>query len=289
MHTRSYLRQHDVRPRKGLGQHFLTNKEVLVDMARAARLAPDSVVVEVGPGAGALTEVLAGQAGGVLAIELDAGLIERLQQALAAFRNVRLVHADILEVDLAQELAALPGGVGFGRPYKVVANLPYYITTPILRYFFQQERRPDLIVVTVQEEVARRMMATPPRMNFLAVLMQTFGRPEIVRRVPAGAFYPPPKVDSAVVRVTVHPSPLLSDEETPRFLRLVSAGFGQPRKQVHNPLGQFMALPRTETIAILEQSGIEPTRRAETLSLAEWLALYQTVSGLAAAGPESLA
>lgn len=271
MNERALLRQHDVRPRKGLGQHFLVNGEILEQIAAAADLQPSDTVVEVGPGMGALTTILARQAGRVLAVELDASLVAKLGSILAGVDNVNVVQGDILSLQLAEHL---PDQVA---PYKVVANLPYYITTPILRYFFDQRRRPDVIVVTVQEEVARRMTASPPDMNFLAVLVQYYGRPQIVRLVPPGAFYPPPRVGSAVVRITMKPELPLDGPGTQQYLRLVSAGFGQPRKQIHNPLLQATGRTRDEIIAALHASGIDEKRRAETLSLEDWLRLLHSL------------
>jgi len=275
MDTRSLLRQHNIHPRKGLGQHFLVNEDVLADIAGAAHLCPNDVVVEVGPGVGSLTVVMARQAGHILAVEIDRDLVAKLQQVLAAYDNVRVIQQDILELHLEEELAKLGGAAADG--YKVVANLPYYITTPTLRYFFAQRQRPSLIVVTVQDEVAGRMVAAPPDMNFLAVLVQFYGQAEIVRRVPAGAFYPPPKVDSAVVRITLKPTLPLDDAQTRQFFRLVSAGFSQPRKQIHNPLAQNYGATRADMIAALRSSGIDEKRRAETLTVEDWLRVYHSL------------
>jgi len=285
MDQRSLLRRHSVRPRKGMGQHFLVSRDILEAIAAAASLQPDDLVVEVGPGMGALTQVIAGQAGQILAVELDQELVPKLQEILAPHQNVRIVQGDILQLDLERELAAMPGPAApAGSPssvvsatpaprYKVVANLPYYITTPILRYFFAQRFRPSIIVVTVQEEVGRRMTADPPEMNFLAVLVQFHGQPRIVQRIAPGAFYPPPKVGSAVVHIAMRETLPLDERQAQRFLRLVSGGFSQPRKQVHNPLAQTCGLSRAEIVGILRENGIDEKRRAETLSLEEWLRL----------------
>ena len=273
MDQRSLLRRHSVHPRKGMGQHFLVSRDILEAIAAAASLQPDDLVVEVGPGMGALTQVIAGQAGQILAVELDQELVPKLQEILAPHQNVRIVQGDILQLDLERELAAMPGPAATAPRYKVVANLPYYITTPILRYFFAQRFRPSIIVVTVQEEVGRRMTADPPEMNFLAVLVQFHGQPRIVQRIAPGAFYPPPKVGSAVVHIAMRETLPLDERQAQRFLRLVSGGFSQPRKQVHNPLAQTCGLSRAEIVGILRENGIDEKRRAETLSLEEWLRL----------------
>lgn len=284
MNGRSLLRQHGVRPRKGLGQHFLVNEDILAQIAAVASLQPADVVVEVGPGMGALTRIMARQAGHVLAVELDATLVEKLATVLAGLDNIAVVQADILSLHLAEHLPPAC------KRYKVVANLPYYITTPILRYFFDQHQRPELIVVTVQEEVARRMVATPPNMNFLAVLVQYYGQPEIVRLVPPGAFYPPPRVGSAVVRIALSAQLALDATNAEQFLRLVSAGFSQPRKQLHNPLMQATGRTRGEIIDALHAAGIAEKRRAETLHVQEWLRLLRVLqpgAGAARALPEA--
>ena len=272
MNTRSLLRQHNLRPRKGLGQHFLVNEDILSQIAAAARLQPDDTVVEVGPGLGALTTVMAAQAGRVLAVELDAALVARLESVLAPHPNVHLIQGDILTVNLEEHLAAVMPDKA-EPAYKVVANLPYYITTPALRYFFDQRQRPQLIVVTVQAEVARRIVSTPPDMNFLAVLVQFYGQAEIVRLVSPNAFYPPPRVGSAVVRITLAAQPPLDASSAQQFFRLVSAGFSQPRKQLHNPLIQGTGRSRAEIVAALQACAIDEKRRAETLSVQEWLRL----------------
>lgn len=276
MDSEGMLRHSNMRPRKSLGQHFLISQDTLQAIAAAADLNFNDTVVEVGPGMGALTVVMAPKVKRIVAVELDKDLVAKLGQILAPYPNVHVVQSDILRLNLEPELAS--------AAYKVVANLPYYITTPTLRYFFDQKRRPSLLVVTVQEEVARRMVAAPPDMNFLAVLLQFYGHTEIVRFIPAGAFYPPPKVNSAVVRLTPHQTPLLQPQREAGFLRLVSAGFSQRRKQLHNPLEQGLALPRQTIMAALQDSGIDEKRRAQTLSVEDWLRLYENVRRLTSAG-----
>jgi 16S rRNA (adenine1518-N6/adenine1519-N6)-dimethyltransferase len=272
VNSRSLLRQHNLRPRKGLGQHFLVNDAILAAIAAAAHIQPDDTIVEVGPGMGALTTVMARQAGRILAVELDAALVEKMGALLASFNNVHVIQGDILEINLEEQMARIVPAPA-AAAYKVVANLPYYITTPTLRYFFDQRQRPSLIVVTVQAEVARRMVAAPPDMNFLAVLVQFYGAPEIVRLVPPGAFYPPPKVGSAVVRITLREQLPLDASQTQQFFRLVSAGFSQPRKQLHNPLMQGTGRARAEIIAALHSCGLDEKQRAETLTVQDWLHL----------------
>ena len=260
------LRRHGLRPRKSLGQHFVCDRNILNRMVDTAELTPASrdVVVEVGAGLGTLTRVLAGRAGRVIAVETDAALLPLLREALppTLYPNVELVHADVLR-RAPRDLGLEPGG------YSVVANLPYYITSAVLRHFLADEAPPRRMVVMVQREVARRAVAQPPRMNLLAVSVQFYARPRIVMRVPAGAFFPRPDVDSAVLRLDVRPAPAV-DAPPATFFRVARAGFGQRRKQLRNALAAELGRPQAEIAAALETGGIDGRRRAETLSLDEW-------------------
>jgi 16S rRNA (adenine1518-N6/adenine1519-N6)-dimethyltransferase len=265
------LRARGLQPRKGLGQNFLTDPVALERIVSAADLSPSDVVVEVGAGAGTLTRLLAGQAGRVLALELDDHLVELLRELFSELRNVEVIHADVLRFsssDLPQE------------GYKVVGNLPYYITSAVLRRFLSGTPRPGMMVVTVQHEVAERIVAKPGKMNLLAVSVQFYGRPRIVARIPAGAFYPVPKVDSAVVRIDVGKQPTVHLGEgvgDTLFFRVVRAGFSQKRKKLRNSLGGGLAFAPAEAAEALEQAGVDPGRRAETLSLEEWASVTQSL------------
>ena len=269
---RQVLRRYGLQPRKGLGQNFLVDRRALERIVEAAELTPADTVLEVGPGVGQLTRLLAEAAGRVVAVELDPQMVAALRQELAGLRNVEIVEADILQVDPA----ALAGRV----PYKVVANLPYYITSAALRHLLEAQPPPSLLVVTVQEEVAARITAQPPEMSLLAVSVQFYGRPRRVARIPAGAFYPPPKVDSAIVRIDVYPPgerPVQVDD-VEWFFRVVRAGFGQRRKQLRNSLAAGLHLTAAEVEAALQRAGIDPHRRAETLSLEEWARLSRELA-----------
>ncbi len=230
-------------------------------------MSPGDTVIEVGPGLGILTEKLAAHAGKVVAVELDDGLAERLRNRLSKFSNIDIINADILSLDIT--------ALSKGTKYKVVANIPYYITSPVLRYFVQAELRPSLMVIMMQEEVARDVTAKPGAMGFLAVSMRLFSIPKIVRCVPADCFYPAPKVDSTVVRFDMLERPAIEVDDIKGFLELVHAGFKAPRKQLHNSLAIGLGLEPAAAEEILERAGIDSHRRPGTLTLDEWSALYR--------------
>jgi 16S rRNA (adenine1518-N6/adenine1519-N6)-dimethyltransferase len=265
------LRAHGLRPRKGLGQNFLVDPVAQARIVEAASLSPADVVVEVGAGLGFLTQLLAAEAGHVVAVELDAALAQILREQVAGLPNVQVIQDDVLRID------------DFGFPhlgYKMVGNLPYYITSAVLRHFLARKPRPGLVVVTVQREVAERIVARPGDMSLLAISVQLYGEPHIVARIPAGAFYPPPQVDSAVVRVTVGEGPTVAlgaGVSEGEFFRAVRAGFGQKRKTLRNSLKAGLAMPAAEVEAALARAGVDPQRRAETLSLEEWAAVTNAV------------
>ncbi len=259
----SLLQRYELRPSKGLGQNFLQDDRALQRIVELAELDRNDDVLEIGPGLGSLTRYLALAARAVTAVELDAKLFPALQEVLAPFPNVRLVRGDILELRLAD---LLPAG-----DFCVVANIPFYITSAVFRHLLDGGHpRPRRLVLTVQREVAERICALPGKMSLLALSVQIYGQPEIAARIPAGAFYPPPKVDSAVVRVDVFPSPLIPLSGLERFFQLAKAGFSQRRKTLRNSLAGGLRMEPAEAEALLTAAGIDPRRRAETLTLQEW-------------------
>jgi 16S rRNA (adenine1518-N6/adenine1519-N6)-dimethyltransferase len=266
--TRRLLRQFDLRARKGLGQHFLIDGEVLQRIVSAAELTPADVVVEVGPGLGILTRELAQKAGRVIAIELDNRLAALLKQTLAPLNNVTIINDDVLKIEPA-ELAT---------DYKVVANLPYYITSPVLRHFLEASAKPKVMILMVQKEVAEAIVAKPGGMSLLAVSVQFYGEPRLIGYVPAECFYPAPKVDSALLRITPYLQPRVAVDEA-SFFDLVRAGFTAPRKQLANSLAQGLEVSKAEVLTLLEAAGIVSQRRAETLALEEWARLWQVFKG----------
>lgn len=255
--------------KRSLGQNFLVDTRVRTRILAAADLTPDDVVLEIGPGRGFLTRGLAERAGRVVAVEIDGALNRRLSDAFGAQPQVTIVEADAREVDIE---ALVPGRT----PYKLVANLPYYAASPIIRRFLEAEHKPDVIVVMVQREVARTMCATPGEMSILSVATQVYGKPRIVCSVPPRAFKPQPKITSAVVRIDVYDEPAVPMDSREDFFDLVRAGFSTPRKQIRNSLAVGLDIPPTESEVMLSEAGIDPKRRAQTLTLDEWSSLLDT-------------
>ncbi len=262
------LRRMGLQPRKGLGQHFLVSPGVLERIADAGDVGPDDTVVEIGPGLGALTEVLARKAGKVVALELDDELAEALKGVFADQPHVSIHHGDAMKTDIA---TLVPDS----KPYKLVANLPYYVATAIVRRFLEADHKPSVIVVTVQREVAQSMSAPEGKTGLLGVATRFYGNPKIVSLVKPGSFYPPPKVTSAVLRIDVHPSPPVQVPSESGFFTLVRAGFSAPRKQLKGVLSHALKAPASEAEGALLTAGVDPTRRAETLTLEEWAALHR--------------
>ena len=277
--TRGLLRRFGLRARKGLGQHFLIDEEVLRLITSAAELTPADIVMEIGPGLGVLTKELAKQAGWVVTIELDNKLAAILKQTLAAFNNVTIINEDILQIDpealLQEQREKFSPAITSSFSYKVVANLPYYITSPVLRHFLEASLKPQIMVVMVQKEVADAIVAEPGEMSVLSISVQFYGQPKIISYVPAQCFYPAPEVDSAILKVTLYPKAAVDVADETSFFRLVRAGFTTPRKQIRNSLTQGLGLPKAEVLSLLEKAGIAQQRRAETLTLAEWAQLWQ--------------
>jgi len=270
--VRALLREYDLRPRKDWGQNFLVSEGALRRIVEAAELAQSDTVLEVGPGLGDLTLRLAERAGRVIAVEIDERFLAPLAQVLADYQNVEVVLGDILELDMARLLGE---GAFAPEDYKVVANLPYYMTSAILRHLLEAKVKPSLMVVTVQREVAERVVAGPGQMSLLAVSVQFYGFPRIVARIPRGAFYPPPEVDSAALRIDLRSSFPVPDAEEEQFFRVVRAGFSQRRKQLKNSLAHGLKMPTECVVEGLRACGIDQRRRAQDLSVEEWVGIYR--------------
>ena len=255
-----------LRPRKSLSQHFLTDPVALDAIVEAAELRPGDRVVEIGPGLGVLTRRLLAAGASVIAVELDPRLASWLRRELGEVENFELIEADALSLH--------PRDFFAGEPFKVVANIPYSITSPLLHAFLEGERPPDLMVVLVQLEVAERVAAAPGSMSYLSAFAQNVASAEVVARVPADAFEPAPEVESAVLRLRRRPDPLVPIGELREpFYRIVQAGFRQRRKQIHNGLVRELPASREAVTDALERCGVDGERRPQTLSIEEWACL----------------
>ena len=256
------------RPRKSLGQHFLADGRILDRIVAAADLTRDTVVLEVGPGRGVLTRRLVRSAGSVVAVEMDGALAKELPYRLEFPPNLTVVHADARTVDFASLVDA-------DSSYRVVANLPYYAASPIIRRFLESDTKPESMVVMVQREVAQSMVAQPGRMGILSVAIQFYAVPRLVCNVPSRAFRPAPKVASSVVRLDVRTSPAFKVGSPDSFFEVVRAGFAAPRKQLRNSLSQGLGILAADAGKILEDIGLDGRRRPETLTLEEWGTVYR--------------
>ena len=272
------LRRFGLRPKKSLGQNFLIDETALAKITAAADLTASDTVLEIGPGLGSLTRHLASAARRVVAVELDEAMLPALRHTLQSYANVEIVHSDILKYALTASQSGLPPG------YKVVANIPYYITSALVRHLLEADVRPSLLVLTVQREVAERICASPGDMSLLAVSVQFYSAPRLVARIPAGAFYPPPEVDSAVLKLDVFTQPAVAVADTDHFFQVVKAGFSQKRKQLRNSVSAGLRLESRHVDELLMRAGIDPKRRAETLTLEEWGALAKVVGRIGEAG-----
>jgi 16S rRNA (adenine1518-N6/adenine1519-N6)-dimethyltransferase len=268
---RERLRVYGITPRKSLGQNFLTDTTLAQRIVTLSGVTAQEVAIEIGPGAGALTHYLALAARHVIAIEIDRTLIPVLQQELATDTNVTLVQADALEVDFGALLREHLGDETV--PLRFVGNLPYYITSALVRKMLEAGLNVRAITLTVQMEVAQRMIAQPGDMSLLAVSVQFYGKPELLMRLSPSAFYPQPEVDSAVVRITPHPT----DADATTLFTLARAGFSQRRKQLRNTISSGLSWKKDEADHLLQEASIDPTRRAETLSMAEWIRLSEII------------
>ena len=259
----------DAAPKKRFGQHFLTDRNILGAIADAAGVGGGDTVIEVGPGRGSLTHILAERAARVVALEIDRELVDALRPDAGA--NVEVLHADARRADPA----ALLGGCA---PYKLLGNLPYYAAMPILRTFLESDCPPSAAAILVQREVASAMCAMcaePGAMSLASLGVQLFGRPRTVRLVRPGSFVPPPKVTSAIVAIDVYDRPAEGVDDTAAFFYLARAGFSAPRKQLRNALAGGLGVAPAEAEALLAKAALDPKRRAESLSMAEWAALYR--------------
>lgn len=265
--VQSLLRDYGLRPKKGLGQNFLVDDTYLQRIVSIAQLDRSDEVLEIGAGLGSLTRYLAQAAGRVCAVELDSRFTAVLKKVLKDFSNVVLVNADIMEMD--------PGEWMERSGYIVVANIPYYITSALIRHLLEANVKPRRMILTIQKEVARRVCAQPGDLSLLALGVKVYGSPRIELDIPAGAFYPAPKVDSSVLLVDLYAEPRIPPSRLDTFFSLAKAAFSHKRKMLHNALAGYAGLGNDGARNLLEIAGISPDRRAQTLSLEEWGRLTQ--------------
>ncbi|AUM63128.1 16S rRNA (adenine(1518)-N(6)/adenine(1519)-N(6))-dimethyltransferase [Brevibacillus laterosporus] len=279
--TREIIEKYGFSLKKSLGQNFLTDINILHNIIDAAELSKDKAVIEIGPGIGALTEQLCRAAGKVMAIEIDQRLLPILEDTLSPYDNITVVHGDVLKLDVAALIAEhLSGCSGVS----VVANLPYYVTTPILMGLLESGIELDHIVVMIQKEVAERIAAKPGTKDYgsLSVAAQFYAETSIEMIVPASVFIPRPNVDSAVIKLSIHKQPIVEVADEKLFFRVVKASFAQRRKTLLNNLvtNYFGKEKKEQALQALEEADILPSRRGETLSIQEFATLANTIHRL---------
>lgn len=273
--ARSLLRSFNIRPKKSLGQNFLHDPIWLERIVAGGDVGSDDLVLEIGSGAGSLTRCLALAAREVVTIELDQRFVPVIEHALKGFENVTVVTGDILDYELRELLSGLDSS-----NFKVIANIPYYITGKLVRHLLQGSLRPRIIVLTVQREVAARMVAEVGEMSMLAVSVQFFCSARVLAHVPASVFYPSPDVDSSIVRLDVLPQSAWAHPDHHRFFSVVRSGFTHRRKQIQNAFVQGIGLPREQIVGALHAAGVDPRRRAQTLSIPEWARITDCMATL---------
>ena len=266
---KNFFRENNISPSRDRGQNFLVDEKVLEKIIESANLKKDDVVLEIGAGFGTLTERLAQKAGKIITVESDRGILPILRRNLENYKNVEIIEKDVLSVVNYESKI-------MNYEYKIVANLPYQITSIVLRKFLENEPRPNEMMVMVQKEVAERICAISGEMSILAVSVQFFGQPEIIQIVPRSSFYPTPEVDSAILRI----SRIKNESETnlkridvKDFFRVVKVGFSARRKQLHNNLANGLRLKSEEAKNILLDLGLDIQVRAQDLSVDDWINL----------------
>lgn len=269
--TTALLRNYGLQARKNLGQHFLIDEEILELILTTAELTGTDIIVEIGPGLGVLTEELCRRAGRVITVEIDDRLAINLDRRLSKYHNLTVINRDILKIT-PPGIFTEAGIVSSG--FKVVANLPYYIASPVLRHFLESESKPEMMVVMVQKEVAEEIAARPGKMSLLSLGIQLYGQAEIVQRVSSKCFYPEPAVDSALLKIIPHKISPVDIPNTEKFFSFVKAGFSTARKQLVNSLSNGLGVSKRDMQELLDHAGISASRRAETLSLEEWAHLW---------------
>lgn len=277
----------NLKPKKSLGQNFLKDEQILQKIIKNGNISPDDVVIEIGPGQGALTELLAEKCKKVIAIELDDRLIPVLQENFQYDENIEIIHDDILKINLPQLVeekifslkANEANAANEAKNYKVIANIPYYITAPIIRLLLETKFPPSEVILMVQKEVAERITAKPGSMSILAVSVQYYSQAQYLFTVPKTAFDPVPKVDSAIIKITRNSQlSTNNNEEVKKFFRIVRAGFSAKRKTLENNLSNGLHVDKKEVLEKIESIGFVKNTRAQELSVEDWkklTALFQ--------------
>lgn len=275
---KSLLKKHRIRPSKRLGQNFLIDKRVIKKNIIASNIQPKDIILEIGPGIGALTQELARKSKKVIAVEKDPKMCEILKETLKSIKNVQIINADILKIKL-KNYKLKP------KSYKVIANLPFYITVPVIRMFLESPNPPEEMILMVQKEVAQRICSKSPKMNLLAVSVQLYAKTEILSYVSKKSFWPSPKVDGATLQIAPHINAIDKQVDTGLFFKVVKAGFSQPRKQLANNLTKGLALSLPNGLKLnkervnswLLKNNTQPSQRAESLTIKDWIKLTKTL------------
>ena len=260
------LLKYSAKASKGLGQNFLIDKNILNKIIESADIKENDIILEVGPGLGVLTQELAQKAKKVIAIEKDETMVEILKETVKDFKNIEVFQGDILE--FLEKNQTQENNFKIPKKYKVVANIPYYITAPLIRAFLESKNQPELIVLMLQKEVAQRICEKPPNMSILAVSVQFYATPKITSYVSKNCFWPAPKIDSAIIKIT--PQTENNKINPDLFFKIVKAGFSQPRKQLGGNLSKILEIEKNEIDEWLLKNNIQPKQRAETLNVKDW-------------------
>jgi len=268
--VRALLRRFRLRPDKELGQNFLLDQDELRKIISFSDLSGDEWVVEIGAGLGSLTYYLSQAAQHVIAIEYDKRLVPVLELLFGRYENVELVAADILKLNLEDFVG--------DRPYQIIANIPYNITSVLIRRLLESSNSPSRMILTLQKEVAERIVASQGQFSLLTLSVRVYGDPQIMGTIPAKAFYPQPQVDSAILRIDLHPSPIVPAELLPKFFQLAKIGFHQRRKQLKNSISGGLGIPKDLASEWLGLAGITPTQRPQELGVEAWVRLAEVFS-----------
>jgi len=263
-----FLRKNQIQPSKKLGQNFLIDKKIISTIIKNAQLDKKDIILEIGPGTGILTKELVSRAKLVIAVEKDQKISEALKKNFGGLKNLKILQGDILKIKNLNLK---------NYHFKIVANLPYYITMPVIRKFLEKKPKPKLMILMVQKEVAQRICAKPPKMNLLAVSVQFFAKPEIISYVSKNAFWPSPKVDSAIIKIEPKIEETYSLKFKNLFFKIIKAGFSQPRKILINNLCRNFDKNKEKLIEIFQRNNINPFSRAENLNLEEWLKITKNL------------